>query len=129
MRQDRLELLVHGLLADSAVVPARHEFKPVRGEDRTEHGALARKLAAKLGAAVAGLLGLGQTDLERRVAAERRIVVVRPRDRVDAELDGHADVLSREGASSGRSTHRPEAAESRIASQMRPMRAASARSG
>ena len=129
MRQDRLELLAHGLLADPAVVPARHQLQPVGGKDRTEKRALARKLAAELRAGVAGLLRLGEADLERRVAAERRIVVVRPGDRVDAELDGHAVVLALEGASSGRWTHCPEAAESRIASQRRPMRAASARSG
>src|SRR5690242_12104287 len=51
---------------------------------------LARKLVAQLEAPIADGRAFGECHLERRLAAERRQIVVAPRDRIDA--DAHLQI-------------------------------------
>ena len=89
MRRDRIHLGRDLLFVAAAVIPARDHRQPVALHDRLQLGRLARELAAKLGAGIAGLLRLAEADLERRVAAEFRHVVIGPGDRVDANANLH----------------------------------------
>ena len=90
VREERLELLVDLALEDAAVPPAADQPEVVARKDRPEHRAVARELAAELGAEIARLARLGEADLERRVAAELGHVVVGPGDGIDADPDAHA---------------------------------------
>ena len=60
--------------------------RPCARQHRAQRLRLARKLVAELEALVADRLAFGQRRFERRLAAERRQVVVAPRDRIDADL-------------------------------------------
>ena len=86
---DRIHLGGDLLFVAAAVIPARDHLQPVALHDRLQLGRLARKLAAELGAGIAGLLGFAEADVERRVAAEFRHVVIGPGDRVDADANLH----------------------------------------
>ena len=87
MRADRGDLLRRPSGARAGPSTSRTR---ARGRARASTAAqrlrFARKLVAELEALVADRLAFGQRDLERRLAAERRQVVVAPRDRVDADL-------------------------------------------
>ena len=68
-----------------ARVPPRHEREPVPFEDRPQLLRRQRILAARLRARIARLRHLRKAGVERRIAAELREIVVRPRDGGDAE--------------------------------------------
>jgi hypothetical protein len=89
VRADGLDLFLDRALRKPPRVPARNELEPVRGEHLAQRFGLAREFVAELEALVADALALGQRDLQRRLAAEGRQVVVRPGNRVDADLDLH----------------------------------------
>src|SRR4030095_16068651 len=80
-----LDLVGHRAARKMARIPARDARKAVTREHRAQRIRSARKLVAELEALVADRLALAERRLERRLAAERRQVVVRPRNRVDAD--------------------------------------------
>ncbi len=89
VRLDGGDLLGDGAPCEPPRIPAGHEREPVRGEHVAQRLRLARKLVAELEALVTDRGAFGERDRERRLAAERRQVVVAPRDRVDA--DAHVE--------------------------------------
>src|SRR4030095_2573558 len=80
-----LDLVGHRAARKMARIPARDARKAVTREHRAQRIRSARELVAELEALVADRLALGERRLERRLAAERRQVVVAPRDRVDPD--------------------------------------------
>jgi hypothetical protein len=102
MRGERRDFLGRAAAAKLRAVPAGDEIEPMPGEDGTQHGSVAWKLAAKLDAGESGQLRLGEAHLERDVAAQLRHVVVGPRDRIDAERHCHVVLSNRCSAPSSR---------------------------
>src|SRR3954452_4231653 len=88
VRPHRRHLLLDRAVAQLAAVPARDELEPVLAQHRLERGGVVRELVALLDAGEAGLARLRDADLERRLPAELRHVVVAPGDRVGPDPDG-----------------------------------------
>ena len=78
------DLLLHAALQQAAGVPAGDQLQVVALQDGAKQARFARKFIAQLEAGKAGLFPFAQTGLQRRLRAERRQVVVRPRQRVNA---------------------------------------------
>ena len=83
-------------------VPAGNKPQGVAIEERFQRLGIAREFAAHFDPGKSGLARLGEAGLERDVATELGHVVVRPRDRIDTEPDGHGRSVSKPTAMSSR---------------------------
>ena len=84
MRFDGFNLVGHCAANEMARIPARDTCEAVAREHGTQRVRRTRKLVAELEALVPDRLAFAERGLERRLAAEGRQVIVRPRNRVDA---------------------------------------------
>src|SRR6266545_875586 len=89
MRLDGTCFVVGRASSELRAVPTRDEIESVPREDGPQRRSVARKLAAHIDARKTSEPRFGKTGVEGNVAAELRHIVVRPRDRVDADCDGH----------------------------------------
>ena len=95
MRLRRLELLARRALEQFGRIPAADEDQAELGELGLQRGAVVRHLVALLHALDAGLPGLGEAGLERRVAADLLQIVVGPADRVGADANASSQSPTR----------------------------------
>jgi hypothetical protein len=77
------DFVVEGVLGQGAGVPAGDHHRAVAGQLDPQFFRVLREFVAQLEALVADLGAFDQACLQRRVAAQLRQVIVRPRDRVD----------------------------------------------
>ena len=75
-----------------AAVPARDKRQIMIGQHRSQRAGLPGKLATGLGADKSGFAGFGQADLERRIAAKLRQVVIRPGNGGHPETKFHTGI-------------------------------------
>ncbi len=87
---DRCDFRLDRALEQPPAVPAGDEGEAVPIEDRAQGLGAARKLVAELDACIAGKARLGETRLERRLAAEFGQIVVGPGDRIDPDTHAHS---------------------------------------
>ena len=80
----RCEQAVHAALQQAAGVPAGNQLQVVALQDGAEQVRFARELIAQLETGETGLFPFAQTGLQRGFRPERRQIVVRPRQRVNA---------------------------------------------
>ena len=85
----RLELIARGTLEQFGRVPAANEGQAELGKLILERGAVAGQLVPLLHADDARFFCLGETCVQRRVAADFLQVVVGPADRVGADANAH----------------------------------------
>ncbi|KAI3489494.1 hypothetical protein L1887_46540 [Cichorium endivia] len=78
------DLLLHAALQQAAGVPAGDQLQVVALQDGAKQARFAREFIAQLEAGKTGLFTFAQTALQRRLRAERRQIVVRPRQRINA---------------------------------------------
>ena len=88
VRFDGLDLVGHCAAGEMARIPARDTREAVAREHGTQRVRHARKLVAELEALVPDRLAFRKSGLKRRLAAEGRQVIVRPRNRVDTDARG-----------------------------------------
>ncbi|SAJ29527.1 Uncharacterised protein [Enterobacter cloacae] len=84
MRLHGGDLLLHAALQQAAGVPAGNQLQVVALQDGAEQVRFARELIAQLETGETGLFPFAQTGLQRGFRPERRQIVVRPRQRVNA---------------------------------------------
>ena len=83
------DLLLHAALQQSAGVPAGDQLQVVALQDGAKQPRFAREFIAQFEPCKTGLFPFAQAGLQRRLCAERRQIVVRPRQRVNAQLYTH----------------------------------------
>src|SRR5437667_6217390 len=94
MGLDRRQLILDRAIEQTAAIPARDQRQPVAFEDRPQHRRIAGEFMAELDPGEPRLTRFGETQVERRGAAQFRQIVVAPADRADAEAHGHQSQLA-----------------------------------